>query len=127
MSSCSDASIMDHLAEFLLFLSTGPSFWFSINLSYDHDCHLSKRFGMTPQNYKCILVASDLAHYHPKWGFSVKVLRLKAFFDGHRFFKSKGTATINCTGTFKIDTKKLDLNVFINGRPIQHRCAVHMI
>ena len=80
-----------------------------------------------PQDYEFILVASDLAHYHPKWGFSVKILGLKAFFDGHRFFIFKGTATINCTGTFEIDTKKMDLNAFINGTPIQHRCAVHMI
>ena len=80
-----------------------------------------------PQDYECILVASDLAHYHPKWDFSMKVLKLKAFFDGHWFFKSKGTATISCTSTFEIDTKKMDLYAFINGTPIQHRCAVHMI
>ena len=35
--------------------------------------------------------------------------------------------TIKCTGRFKIDTKKMDLNAFINVIPIQHRCAVHMI
>ena len=31
---------MDHLAEHMLYLSTGPSFWYSLNSSYDHEFHL---------------------------------------------------------------------------------------
>ena len=38
MSSSYGANLLHHLSELLLFLSTGPLFWFSINLSYDHDC-----------------------------------------------------------------------------------------
>jgi len=26
----------DHIADFLIFLSSTPSFWFSLNTSYDH-------------------------------------------------------------------------------------------
>ncbi len=34
---------LDHVAEFMVYLSTASSFWFSLNLSYDfdHDFHLS--------------------------------------------------------------------------------------
>ena len=55
MSARYDGLILDHLAEHMLYLSTDPSFWFSLNLSYDHDCHLSKRFGMMPLDYGCCL------------------------------------------------------------------------
>ena len=27
---------MDHIADFLIFLASFPSFWFSLNTSYDH-------------------------------------------------------------------------------------------
>ena len=55
---------------------------------------------MPPQDYECILVAADLAKYHPKWGFSVKLLQMKAFLDDHKFLRSKGIVTINFMGTF---------------------------
>jgi len=41
-----------HLAEHLIYLSTASSFWFSVNSSYDHGCHLSKRMGISPQDYE---------------------------------------------------------------------------
>ncbi len=28
--------VRDHIADFLIFLSSAPSFWFSLNTSYDH-------------------------------------------------------------------------------------------
>jgi hypothetical protein len=34
MSLCM-AVLLDHIAEFLLFLSDAPSFWFTLNTSYD--------------------------------------------------------------------------------------------
>jgi len=36
-------------------------------------------------------------------------MKWKLFLEGHRF------TTINCDGTFEVDTKKLDLNAFIEG------------
>ena len=35
MSSRYDV-VRDHIADFLIFLSSAPSFWFSFNTSYDH-------------------------------------------------------------------------------------------
>ncbi len=72
MSTSYDATILDHLAEHMLYLSTASSFWFSLDLSYDHEFHLSRRLGMSPQSYEYLLVAANLAHYHAKWGFSIK-------------------------------------------------------
>jgi hypothetical protein len=31
----------------MVYLSTTSSFWFSLNSSYDHEFHLSKRLGMS--------------------------------------------------------------------------------
>jgi hypothetical protein len=41
----------DHLADHLIYLSLSSSFWFSLNSSYEHDFHLSKRLVMTPKDY----------------------------------------------------------------------------
>jgi hypothetical protein len=75
-----DGALLDHLlAEHMMYLSAASSFWFSLNSSYGHDCHLSKRLGMTPQDYEYLLVAANLAQFHPKWGFSIKILKWKLF------------------------------------------------
>jgi len=66
--------VLDHLAEHMVYLSAASSFWFSLNSSYDHDCHLPKRLGMSPQDYEYLLVAAKLAQFHPKWVFSIKIL-----------------------------------------------------
>ena len=52
---------LDHLADHLIYLSSSSSFWFSLNSSYDHEFHLSKRLGMSPQDYEYLLMALDLA------------------------------------------------------------------
>jgi hypothetical protein len=41
MSTRYHATILDHLAEFMLYLSTASSFWFSLNLAYGHSISLS--------------------------------------------------------------------------------------
>jgi hypothetical protein len=58
--------------------------------------------GMSPQDYEYLLVAANLAHFHQKQGFSIKILKWKLFLEGggHRF------ATTNCMGTVEVDTKK---------------------
>ena len=115
MSTIYDGTLLDHLAEHISFLSTASSFWFSVNSSYDHGCHLSKRMGVSPQDYERLLVAADLAHFHKRWGFSIKMTKLRLFLEGHRF------TTINCDGTFEVDLKKVDLNAFIQGESAKHR------
>ena len=121
MSLSYDGGLLDHLAEHMLYLSTGPSFWYSLNSSYDHGFHLSHRLGMTPHDYECILAAANLAHYHPTWGFTVLVDRWKIFLEGHHFNTSNGM------GSFEVDTKKLDVNAFILGTSAKHRVKVHVI
>ena len=123
MSTIYDGTLLDHLAEHISYLSTASSFWFNVNSSYDHGCNLSKQMGMSPQDYEYLLVAANLAHFHQRWGFSIKISKWKLFLEGHRF------ATTNCMGmgTVEIDAKKLDINACINGLPPKHRELVYFI
>jgi hypothetical protein len=36
--------LLDHIANFLIYLSGAPSYWFLLNTSYDHGCHLTSQF-----------------------------------------------------------------------------------
>jgi len=112
---------LDHIAEHMICLSTASSFWFSLNSSYDHEFHLSKRLGLTPQDYEFLLVAADLALFHKRFGFSIKPMKWKVFLEGHRF------TTINCDRTFEVDDKKVDLNALMKGKPPKHRMKVNFI
>ena len=112
---------LDHLANHLIHLSSSSSFWFSLNSSYDNEFHLSKRLGITPQDYEFLLVAANLAHIDRRWGFSIKMMKWRLFLEGHRF------TTINCDGTFEVDVKKVDLNAFIQGESAKHREKVNFI
>ncbi len=78
---------------------------------------------MFPQDYEYLLVAANLAHFHQRWGFSIKISKWKLFLEGHRF------ATTNCMGmgTVEIVAKKLDINACINGLPPKHRELVYFI
>jgi MoaA/NifB/PqqE/SkfB family radical SAM enzyme len=64
----------DHLADHLIYLSSSSSFWFSLNSSYDHEFHLSKRLDTSPQDYEYLLMALDLARMDKRWGFSIMVM-----------------------------------------------------
>ena len=122
MPTSYDGTLLDHLAEHMVYLSAASSFWFSLNSSYDHGCHLSKRLGMSPQDYEYLLVAANLAQFHPKWGFSIKILKWKVFLQGNRFL------TINFMGTMEVSSKKLDLNAYVNGtKPTNNREKFHFI
>ena len=114
-------TLLDHLADHLIYLSTATSFWYSLDSIYDHEFHLSKRLGLSPKDYEHLLVAAQLAHFHKKWGFSIKKLKWKHFIEGHWF-----TAN-NCTATLEVDFKKLDLDAFINGVSAKHRVQSHFI
>jgi len=76
---------------------------------------------MSPQDYEYLLVAANLAHFHQKRGFSIRILKWKKFQEGHQF------ATTNYMGTVEIDKKKLDLNACINGVSPKHREEVYFI
>jgi len=105
----------------MICLATASSFWFSLNSSYDHEFHLSKQLGITPQDYKFLLVAADLALFHKRYGFSIKPMKWKVFLEGHRF------TTINCDRMFEVDEKKVDLNALMKGKPPKHRMKVNFI
>ncbi len=88
MSSQYDV-LRDHIADFLIFLSSSaPSFWFLLNTSYDHGCHLANRFQMSAQEYESLLVAANLAAYE-KSGFIMKPNEWGIFLGGHHFWLSE--------------------------------------
>ncbi len=60
MSSSSDC-ILDHIADYLKFISGAQSFWYTLNTSYNHDCHLTSWFYLEPNNYEVLLVVAGLA------------------------------------------------------------------
>ncbi len=60
-SSCE--SILDHIADYLKFISKAQSFLFTLNTSYDQGCHLASCFRLEPNNYEVLLVLARLALY----------------------------------------------------------------
>ena len=52
--------LLDHIAELLLFLSDAPSFWFTVNTSYDHGRHLASRFCSNIEDYEVLLIVAGL-------------------------------------------------------------------
>ena len=52
--SQSSESILDHIAEMLRFISNTQSFWFTIDTSYNHGCHLTNRFCLEPNDYEVV-------------------------------------------------------------------------
>jgi hypothetical protein len=59
MSSSSE-SILDHIADYLKLISSAQSFWFTLNTSYNHDCHLASQFRLKPINFKVFLSSTAL-------------------------------------------------------------------
>ena len=50
-------------ADYLRFISKAQSFWFTLNTSYDHGCHLANRFRLDPEEYEALLIVAGLASY----------------------------------------------------------------
>ncbi len=73
---------MDHIADYLTFISDAQSFWFTLNTSYDHGCHLASRFRFEPSNYEVPLVVAGLALY-TRLGFAIKPIAWRKFIGGH--------------------------------------------
>ena len=67
----SSQSILDHIANFLKFISNTQSFWFTLDTSYNHGCHLANRFRLESNDYEVLLVVAGLASY-TRFGFAVK-------------------------------------------------------
>jgi hypothetical protein len=83
MSARSEA-LLDHIADFLKFISSAQSFWFSLDTSYDHGCHLASRFSLDPDEYEALLIIAGLASY-TRFGLQIKAGAWRKFLGGHRF------------------------------------------
>ena len=55
--------LFDHIADYLRLISKAQSFWFTLNTSYDHGCHLANRFRLDPEEYEGLLIIAGLALY----------------------------------------------------------------
>jgi hypothetical protein len=108
-SSCE--SILDHIAGYQKFISKAQSFWFTLNTSYDHGCHLASQFRLEPNDYKVLLVVAGPALY-TQLGFAIKPTVWRKFLGGHRF------AVDNCTVEF--EQKKIDIDAYIDGAQPSH-------
>ncbi len=69
--SLSSESVLDYIADYLTFIFDAKSFWFMLNTSYNHGCHLTSCFPLEPNNYKVLLVIAGLALY-TQLGFAIK-------------------------------------------------------
>ncbi len=58
--SLSSESILDHITDYLKFISGAQSFWYMLNTSYNHDCHLACRFRLEPNDYEVLLAVAGL-------------------------------------------------------------------
>jgi hypothetical protein len=75
---------LDHIAIYLKFIFGAQSFWFTLNTSYNHDCHIASRFCLEPNDYEVLLVFAGLASYS-QFGFAIKPMAWRKFLGGHRF------------------------------------------
>ena len=66
--SQSSQSILDHIAEMLQFISNTQSFWFMLDTSYNHGCHLACQFRLDPKEYEGLLIVAGLvSSCHASW------------------------------------------------------------
>jgi hypothetical protein len=96
---------LDHIADFLKFISNTQSFWFTLNTSYNHGCHLANQFRLEPNDYEVLLVVAGLAHY-TRFGFAMKPTAWRKFLGGRWF------VIYNCAIEF--EQKKIDLDAYID-------------
>jgi predicted oxidoreductase len=106
--SQSSESILDHIAEMLRFISNTQSFWFTLDTSNNHGCHLANRFRLEPNDHEVLLVVAGLAHY-TRFGFAMKPMAWSKFLGGHRF------ASDDCE--IELNNEKIDLDTYIDGTP----------
>jgi hypothetical protein len=67
MSRSSD-SILDHIADYLGFISNAQSFWFMLNTSYDHGCKFANCIHLEPNDYEMLLFVAGLLLPPPELG-----------------------------------------------------------
>ena len=107
MSARSEA-LLDHIADFLKFISSAQLFWFSLDTSYDHGCHLASRFRLDPDEYEALLIIAGLASY-TRFGLQIKAGAWRKFLGGRRF--------VIDNFAIEFGQKKIYLDAYINGTP----------
>jgi hypothetical protein len=96
------------MAKHVRFLASAQSFWFTLDTSYDHGCHLARRLRLNPEEYEALLIVAGLA-WNTKHGFKMKPDPWRRFLGGHHF------AEFDITIEF--EQKSIDLDAYINGMP----------
>jgi hypothetical protein len=99
---------LDHIANLLKFISSAQSFWFLLDTSYYHGCHLASRLHLDPGEYEGLLIVAGLALY-TRFGFRIKADAWRKFLGGRRFVAD------DCPIEF--EQKMIDLDAYINGTP----------
>jgi len=116
--------LRNHIADMLRFLSSAASYWYTLNTSYDHCFHLSKRLNVSPDEYESLLISANLAH-HAKSGFTIKPNEWRRFLLGHHFTIAEGINECK----IEIDKKRIDFDALMNGLPPtqNNRCWAYVI
>lgn len=99
-------TVLAEMAEFLIFLSGAPSYWFSLDKSCDSEFHLAKRFGMDKTSFEALLIAGNLAQHTNKGGsLSILADQWTSFLGGHHFSDLSPDPS-----SFEFERKKIQLN-----------------
>jgi hypothetical protein len=106
--SARSESILDHIADYLRYISNAQLFWFMLDTSFDHSCHLAKRFRLNQLDYDALLIIAGLASY-TRLGFTIKPTAWSKFVGGHQF--------VTNNSPIEFDQKKIDLDAYINVVP----------
>jgi hypothetical protein len=69
------------MANHLQFLASAQSFWFTLDTSYDHGCHIARQLRFNPEEYEALLIVAGLASY-TKYGFKMKPGAWREFLGG---------------------------------------------
>ncbi len=85
-------------------MASAGSFWFMLNSSYTHGCHLANQFGLNKEEYEALLINCSLASYG-QYGFTIKPTAWSNFISGHRFV----------TSNTSIDLIQYKIDIVING------------
>ena len=107
--SQSSQSIMDHIAEMLRFISNTQSFWFTLNTSYNHGCHLVNRFCLERKDYKVVppLVAPPWCCLGVPAGCCIASCRPPIAPPSRRFVERAGCRIASCHPLIALPSRRL--------------------
>jgi len=81
----SSTTVLDQIARFFILLSGAPAYWCTIDTSCDHALQLSKWLGIDGDDYKKLLIATNLAQYKGN-AFCIAGDEWKSFLMEHHLF-----------------------------------------